>query len=70
VTIRTRKLIGTVALIALLVVWLFLGLALAPVALGSAGVLRMIAFYGVAGLGWLVVAMPLVKWMGRPDRTQ
>ena len=24
-------------------------------------------FYVVAGLGWLVVAMPLVKWMARPN---
>ena len=63
---RTRKLIGAIILLGLLVFWLFLGLALAPVAFGSS--YRRLAFYVVAGLGWLVIAMPLVKWMGRPDR--
>ena len=32
---RTRKLIGAIILLGLLVCWLFLGLALAPVAFGS-----------------------------------
>jgi len=57
-TMRSRKLIGAVALIALVFVWVFLGLVLAP---------AILAFYAVAGLGWLVVAMPLVSWMSRPD---
>jgi hypothetical protein len=65
---RTRKLIGAIILLGLLVCWLFLGLALAPVAFGSSYRVVPIAFYVVAGLGWLVIAMPLVKWMGRPDR--
>lgn len=67
-SLRSRKLIGTVALIALLLVWLFLGLLLAPLAFAGAGTFQMIAFYAIGGLGWLVVAMPLVKWMSRPDR--
>lgn len=66
-TIRSRKLVGAVALIALVFVWVFIGLALAPVVLQSAGALVTIAFYAVAGLGWLVFAMPLVSWMSRPD---
>ena len=28
-----------------------------------------VPFYTVAGLGWLVFAMPLVKWMSRLDPT-
>jgi hypothetical protein len=65
---RTRKLVGAIILLGLLVCWLFLGLALAPVALGSSNGFVPVVFYIVAGLGWLVIAMPLVKWMGRPDR--
>ncbi|MEZ5785955.1 MAG: DUF2842 domain-containing protein [Xanthobacteraceae bacterium] len=66
-TMRRRKLIGAVALIALVFVWVFVGLALAPVVLPASSALVTIAFYAVAGLGWLVIAMPLVSWMSRPD---
>jgi hypothetical protein len=65
---RTRKLVGAIILLGLLVCWLFLGLALAPVAFGSSNGFVPVVFYIVAGLGWLVIAMPLVKWMGRPDQ--
>lgn len=66
-TMRSRKLIGAVLLIVLVIVWVFLGLALAPAVLPSSGAWVTIAFYAVAGLGWLVIAMPLVSWMSRPD---
>jgi Protein of unknown function (DUF2842) len=66
-TIRTRKLIGTIILIALTLCWVFLALVLAPLAFGSDSAIVAAAFYAVAGLGWLVFAMPLVKWMSRPD---
>ena len=26
-------------------------------------------YYVVAGLGWVLPAMPLIKWMARPDTT-
>jgi len=66
-TLRNRKLVGAVALIVLVFVWGFLGLALAPAILPSSGAVVTIVFYAVAGLGWLVIAMPLVSWMSRPD---
>lgn len=68
-TIRTRKLIGTFALLLLVFVWIFLGLAFAPLAFSSDYTAVPIAFYVVAGLGWLAFAMPLVSWMLRPDKT-
>ncbi len=66
-TIRTRKLIGAIILFALLVGWVVLGLALAPAVFSADNDLGAAVFYVVAGLGWLVVAMPLVKWMARPN---
>ncbi|MEZ5889721.1 MAG: DUF2842 domain-containing protein [Xanthobacteraceae bacterium] len=39
-----------------------LGFAPAPIAFG-ADTASGAVFYVVAGLGWLVIAMPLVKWM-------
>jgi hypothetical protein len=66
-TIRTRKLFGTVALLLLVTAWSFLGMSIAqfPV-LANSGWLQAV-FYVVAGLGWVLPAMPIVSWMARPD---
>jgi Protein of unknown function (DUF2842) len=68
VPIRLRKLFGTFALLALVIVWalLAMGLAQAP-AIHDSPVLS-VAYYVIAGLGWVLPAMPIVSWMGRPDR--
>jgi hypothetical protein len=67
-SIRIRKLIGTVALFLLVAVWALLAVALAQSALTdqSAGLAAL--FYAVAGLAWVLPAMPLIRWMSRPDR--
>jgi hypothetical protein len=62
---RIRKLIGAVALLALVVVWSLLAMALAQIVLVRANGLLDFAYYVVAGLGWLILAMPLVSWMSR-----
>jgi hypothetical protein len=65
--IRTRKFFGTLALLVLVVVWSLLGMAVAQMPwLASSGV-RQAIFYVVAGLGWVLPAMPIVSWMSRPD---
>jgi hypothetical protein len=66
-TIRQRKLIGAVLLLVLVIVW-----SLAGVAVAQAPILResrgwQMLFYFVAGLGWVLPAMPLIKWMSRKD---
>ena len=66
--IRTRKLVGTVALLVLVTVWSLLAMAFAQFALRSAHAAIVAAFYVLAGLGWVLPAMPLVAWMVRPDR--
>ncbi len=66
-TIRTRKLIGAVALILLVTVWSLLAMGFAPLVLTSNSRLAEIAYYAIAGLGWVLPAMPLVSWMLRPD---
>jgi hypothetical protein len=68
-TIRTRKLLGTIALLMLALVWSLLGMAAAQLpVLADSGVLQAI-FYVVAGLGWVLPAMPIVSWMSRPNPT-
>jgi hypothetical protein len=66
-TIRTRKFFGTIALLLLVVVWSLLGMTVAQTPwLASSGLLQAI-FYVVAGLGWVLPAMPIVSWMSKPD---
>jgi hypothetical protein len=65
--IRTRKFIGTIALLVLVVVWSLMGMTVAQTPwLANSGLLQAI-FYVVAGLGWVLPAMPIVSWMSRPD---
>ena len=66
-TIRTRKFIGTIALLLLVVVWSLLGMTVAQTPwLAASGLLQAI-FYVVAGIGWVLPAMPIISWMARPD---
>lgn len=65
--IRTRKLLGTVALLLLAAIWSLMGMTVAQTPwLEKSGLLQAI-FYVVAGLGWVLPAMPIVSWMSRPD---
>ena len=61
--IRLRKLIGAVVLIVLVVTWALVAMALAQSSVVKANGLIEVIYYVVAGLGWVLPAMPLVKWM-------
>jgi hypothetical protein len=66
-TIRTRKFLGAIALLLLVAVWSLMGMAAAQMPwLANSGLLQAI-FYVVAGMGWVLPAMPIVSWMSRPD---
>jgi len=65
--IRLRKLIGAVALIVLVVTWALVAMALAQAPAIKANGLIEVIYYVVAGLGWVLPAMPLIRWMSRPD---
>jgi hypothetical protein len=66
-TIRTRKFIGTIALLLLVVVWSLMGMTVAQTPwLANSGLLQAF-FYVVAGIGWVLPAMPIISWMARPD---
>ena len=66
-TIRTRKFLGTIALLLVVVAWSLMGMAIAQAPwLASSGLLQAI-FYVVAGIGWVLPAMPIISWMARPD---
>jgi hypothetical protein len=66
-SVRTRKFVGTVALLVLVCVWGLLAMALAQSVLTDINGLVAVIYYVVAGLGWVVPAMPLISWMAKPD---
>ncbi len=66
--IRTRKLIGAVALLVLVSVWGLFAMALAQSVLTNINGFVAAIYYVVAGLGWVLPAMPLVSWMSKPDK--
>jgi Protein of unknown function (DUF2842) len=68
VPIRLRKLLGTLALLVLVVVWALLAMGLAQAPAIHDNAVLSVAYYVIAGLGWVLPAMPIVSWMGRPDR--
>ena len=67
-SIRTRKLVGTVALLLLVAAWSLLTMALAQSVLTDINGWVAAIFYVVAGLGWVLPAMPIVSWMAKPEK--
>jgi len=65
--IRLRKLIGAVALIVLVTTWSLIAMALAQLPVIKANGLVEVIYYVLAGLGWVLPGMLLVKWMSRAD---
>jgi hypothetical protein len=61
--IRLRKLVGAVALLILVVVWALVAMALAQTPTLMHNQLLATIYYVVAGLGWVLPAMPLISWM-------
>jgi hypothetical protein len=66
--IRIRKLLGAFALIALVVIWALLAMAVAQFPVVKANGLLETIYYVLAGLGWVLPAMPLIRWMSRGER--
>jgi hypothetical protein len=65
--VRVRKFIGTLGLLLLVSAWALLAMALAQSALTNINGWIAAVYYVVAGLGWVLPAMPIIAWMSRPD---
>jgi hypothetical protein len=62
-TIRTRKAIGTVALLVMITVYSLLVIGLVATAFPQLGTGLQLAFYAVAGLAWVPPAGLIINWM-------
>ena len=65
---RLRRFIGTIALLTLVIVWALLAMALAQSALTDINGFIATIYYVVAGLGWVLPAMPIISWMAGADK--
>lgn len=66
---RLRKLIGAFTIVAFVVVYALVTMALAQARplKEMNGLLQGVA-YMVLGMAWILPLMPLIRWMERPDR--
>jgi len=66
--IRTRKAIGTISVVAFIIVYALVMMALGGEFAIGRGTAVELSFYVVAGLLWLPIVMAIIRWMVRPDR--
>lgn len=66
-TIRTRKLVGAIVLVAFITIYALFAMELGAGAFAEAAPVAQAIYYLVAGLLWVPVAAILIRWMQRPD---
>ena len=62
-SLRLRKFVGAITLLILVVVWALAAMALAQAPAIRENAVAATLYYVIAGLGWVLPAMPLVRWM-------
>ncbi len=66
-TMRTRKLLGAIALLVFIFVYALVAMMVAIVLQVNASNFTEIAYYVIAGLAWVVPAGAIIWWMQKPD---
>ena len=64
---RQRKLAGTIACVAYLIVYCLVMMALGGAYIVGRGGLVEFGFFVIAGIAWLPPVMLLIRWMSRAD---
>lgn len=62
-SLRLRKFVGAIALFVLVAVWALTSMALAQTPAIRENAVAATLYYVIAGIGWVLPAMPLVSWM-------
>jgi hypothetical protein len=66
--VRLKKFIGTLILIALVVVYALVATTVAVHRLADAGALAHLTYFFLSGLLWVLPAMWVIKWMATPAK--
>jgi predicted membrane channel-forming protein YqfA (hemolysin III family) len=64
---RTRKFVGTIVMLAFVMLYGPIAMALAESRILETPKLVQAVLYLVLGLAWVLPMLPLIKWMQRPD---
>ena len=64
---RTRKLLGTIALLVFVIVYSLAAMIVAIALQVNASKAAEVAYYVIAGLIWVIPAGAIIWWMQRPD---
>lgn len=64
---RTRTLIGTVSILAFVVIYAPLAMTLADSRIVETPPLVQALLYSILGIAWIFPLMPLIRWMETPD---
>lgn len=67
--VRVKKLIGTVLLVLLVIVYALVATMVAVAQLSESGPVVHLAFFFLSGLLWVLPAMWIIKWMVTPSKT-
>lgn len=65
-SLRLKKLIGTVVLVAFVCAYALVVMTVAAAKLPGTSRLAQLAFFAVAGLAWVFPAAALIAWMQKP----
>jgi len=66
--LRLKKLIGTILLIALVILYALVATTVAVAQLSQSGPLVHLAFFFFTGILWILPAMGIIKWLILPSR--
>ena len=67
---RTRKLIGTILLLILVLVYGLFAMAIGAIYVNQLHGIIQFVYYVIAGLLWIFPAGLIIRWMSRPDKLE
>lgn len=67
---RLRKLIGTVLIIILVLVYALVATTVAAATLGASPWYIHLLYFAATGLLWILPAMVIIKWMEKPEKVR
>jgi hypothetical protein len=68
-TQSTRKLVGTLLTLVVLIAWAAVATAIYVTWLTGLPSPVLLAYFAIAGLGWALPVARIIRWMARPDGT-
>ena len=68
-TIRSRKLLGTLLLVLFIVIYALIAMEVGAARFAEASAISQVLYFLIAGTAWVVPAGLLIRWIQRPDAT-